>query len=273
MAALDALETWPVDHCAAAVIDRSGIIASAGDIERRFSWASVTKLLTAWAIHIAIEEGSVTLSDPVGQQGCTLEHLLAHAGGYGFDTPEPLSAPGRTRMYSNTGYELAADHVARATGMNFAQYLTEAVLAPLEMHATTMTGSPAKDGVGPVLDGARFAHELLVPTLVHDTSVIAFCTVRFPDLSGVVPAIGRFDPCPWGLGPEIRAQKSPHWTGTLNSPETFGHFGGSGTFVWVDPVHDLALVALSNRPVGEWALRAWPALSDAVITEFGGRDR
>jgi CubicO group peptidase (beta-lactamase class C family) len=54
--------------------------------------------------------------------------------------------------------------------------------------------------------------------------------------------------------------------GTANSPATFGHFGGSGTFVWVDPVADLALVALTDREYGPWALDAWPAFSDAVLT-------
>lgn len=265
---LGAVGTWPVPHGAAAVLvaGTTGPVAITGDAHRVFAWASVTKLLTAWAIHIAVEEGSVTLTDPVGQPGCTLEHLLAHAGGYGFEGTEPLSAPGRTRMYSNTGYELAADHVARATGMSFDTYLTEAVLAPLEMHHTTLGSSPAKDATGPLTDLCRFAAELLEPTLVDDSTAHAFSSVHFPELSGVVPAVGRFDPCPWGLGPEIRGAKSPHWTGRLNSPATFGHFGGSGTFVWVDPAIDTALVVLTDRAVGDWALEVWPELADDVVT-------
>jgi CubicO group peptidase (beta-lactamase class C family) len=50
-----------------------------------------------------------------------------------------------------------------------------------------------------------------------------------------------------------------------NSPSTFGHFGGAGTFLWVDPVARIALAALTDRPFGPWALDAWPALSDAVL--------
>ncbi len=53
--------------------------------------------------------------------------------------------------------------------------------------------------------------------------------------------------------------------GKHNSPETFGHFGGSGTFLWVDPVADLAPVVVTDREFGAWALEAWPALSDAVL--------
>jgi CubicO group peptidase (beta-lactamase class C family) len=43
------------------------------------------------------------------------------------------------------------------------------------------------------------------------------------------------DPNDWGLGFELRDTKEPHWTGTRNSPRTYGHFGGSGSFLWLDP--------------------------------------
>ena len=63
----------------------------------------------------------------------------------------------------------------------------------------------------------------------------------------------------------LRDGKSPHWTGTQNSPATFGHFGGSGTFLWVDPALERALVCLTDRDYGPWALAAWPTYADAII--------
>ena len=72
---------------------------------------------------MAIEEGIVTLDLPIGQPGCTLRHLLCHAGGYGFDGAEPISKPERNRIYSNTGIEMAASAVADASGMTFGDYL------------------------------------------------------------------------------------------------------------------------------------------------------
>ncbi len=48
----------------------------------------------------------------------------------------------------------------------------------------------------------------------------------------------------------------------------FGHFGGSGTFLWVDPVAKVACCALTTREFGEWAKVAWPVLSDAVLAEI-----
>jgi CubicO group peptidase (beta-lactamase class C family) len=94
----------------------------------------------------------------------------------------------------------------------------------------------------------------------------------YPGLKGVLPGVGSFDPLDWGLGFEIRDGKTPHWTGTRNAPSTFGHFGGSGTFLWVDPTLDVALVCLTDREFDDWALEAWPPFSDAVIDSQRGGD-
>jgi CubicO group peptidase (beta-lactamase class C family) len=83
-----------------------------------------------------------------------------------------------------------------------------------------------------------------------------------------VPGFGRQTPNDWGLGLELRDAKRPHWTGTRNSPRTYGHFGRSGTFLWVDPVANIALACLSDREFGDWAKEAWPRLSDAVVEEL-----
>ena len=91
--------------------------------------------------------------------------------------------------------------------------------------------------------------------------------MAFPGLAGVLPDFGRFDPMDWGLGFELKDGKEGHWSGTLTSPRTFGHFGGSGTFLWVDPDRALSLVVLTDREFGEWSKTAWPALSDAVVSE------
>jgi CubicO group peptidase (beta-lactamase class C family) len=247
-------------------------ITTTGDHERPFQLASVTKPLAAWACLVAVEEGLVTLDQTIGQIGCTLRHLMAHAGGYGFDGPEPIARPERSRIYSNTGIELAAAAVADAADMTFADYLTEAVLRPLGMSATVLTGSPAHGMRSTASDLARFLQELRVPQLISAPTATMAVTAHFPELSGVVPGIGRFSPCPWGLGFELRGTKQPHWTGTRNSPDTFGHFGGAGTFMWVDPAVGVACLALTDRRFEAWAddaLRMWPTFSDAVLAEAG----
>lgn len=272
MTALDLTADWPVPHVSAAVMRGGTVVSSVGDPRRIQRLASISKPIAAWAILIAVEEGVVELDQPVGQPGCTLRHLLAHAGGYPFDGPEPIAAPERTRIYSNTGFSLAAQAVEDATGIAFADYLHEAVFAPLGMASSVLRGSAAHGVRSNLDDTCRFVAEVMRPTLIHaDTAADAERT-HYPALAGIVPGVGRYERCPWGLGFEVRDGKQPHWTGTNNSPRTFGHFGGSGTMFWVDPDRDLALVALADRDFDEWsavALEVWPALSDAVVAEYG----
>ncbi|MBA2624896.1 MAG: hypothetical protein H0U89_04750, partial [Acidimicrobiia bacterium] len=113
-------------------------------------------------------------------------------------------------------------------------------------------------------------HELLVPSLVAPATLAEATTVAFPGLAGVLPGFGRQDPNDWGLGPELRSTKSPHWTGAGNSPATFGHFGRAGGFLWVDPVARVACACLTDLGFGPWATTAWPALGDAVLAEAAG---
>jgi CubicO group peptidase (beta-lactamase class C family) len=272
--ALELVTSWPVDHVAAAVISVDGdVLGTVGDRERRYRLASLAKPMTAWATLVAVEEGIVSLDDHVGQPGCTLRHLLAHAGGYPFTGSQPIARPARMRIYSNTGVEMAAAAVAAAADMAFADYLADAVLKPLGMTDAALEGSPAH-GVWATLDDVvRFLTEVQRPALVHETTADDAVSAQWPDLAGIVPDVGRFDPCPWGLGFEIKGAKAPHWMGSANSAPTVGHFGGAGTMMWADPVAGCALVALTDRTFDEWsaeALQKWPELSDAVLAEVAG---
>jgi CubicO group peptidase (beta-lactamase class C family) len=279
--ALRLVDVWPVPHVSAATVvvadDAAPVVVTHGDPHHEYRLASISKPMTAWATLVAVEEGIVSLDDPVGQPGCTLRHLLAHAGGYGFDGPEPINGVGKRRIYSNTGIELAADHVAGAAGMPFAQYLAEAVFQPLGMTRSELRGSPAYAAWSTVHDVVRFALELIRPTLVSTATAELATQPVFPGLRGMVPGVGSYADCVWGLGVEIHGDKQPHWMGTRNSPRAFGHFGGAGTLLWVDlgAVHDraVACVALTDRMFDEWAaeaLQRWPELSDAVIDELTG---
>lgn len=255
---------WP-GRSAAGTVARSGLTAVTGDIEEPLAWASVTKLLVALACLVAVEEGSVTLEDRCGPEGSTLAHLLAHASGLPFEGRQPIAPPGRRRIYSNTGVEVAAAHLAARAGMPAVEYLRAGVLEPLGMRAAVVRGSLAHGAQGPLSDLLRLAQELLSPTLVSAPTWHRATSPAWPELAGVLPGFGRRDPCDWGLGPEIRGHKSPHWTGATNSPATYGHFGQSGSFVWVDPEAGLALCGLSTTPFGPWATQAWPALADEIL--------
>ncbi len=269
MHSVQLIDQWPVEHAATAVVRADGTVAGTrGDVDRVFPLASVTKLLTAYAALIAIEEGVAGLDDPAGRDGCTIRHLLAHAGGYAFDQHSAVSPVGRRRLYSNAGIEIAADTLAKRSGMPFADYVREGLLEPLGMTGTTFEGSPAAGASSTVSDLARFAAELQRPTLLHSSTLDEATRVAFPGLDGVLPGFGRQTPNDWGLGFEIRDHKSPHWTGSTSSPATFGHFGQAGTFLWVDPQAHAACVVLTDRDFGPWAAKAWPEFTDAVLAEL-----
>ncbi len=267
-----------VDSCqtqggAVAVVggtDRT-VLAVGGDVLRSSRWASVTKLATALAVLVAVEEEVLDLDEPAGPPGATVRHLLAHASGLAFDEERTLAPPGRRRIYSNTGFEVLGTFLATRVAMPFERYLYEAVTEPLGLEGTRLEGSPAAGLVGPLDDLSRLAAELLAPTLVAPTTLRLATTVAFPGLAGVLPGFGFHGAQDWGLGFEVRDGKWPHWTGSRCSPATFGHFGASGSFLWVDPGIGLACAALSGRPFGAWARHAWPALSDTVIDEFASR--
>ena len=269
MEPLSLIDSWPVHNVAAAIVAHDGTVTTRGDVRHPIRLASLAKVISTWAILVAVEEGSISLDHPVGQPGCTLRHLLSHAGGYAFDGTEPITTPGRSRIYSNTGIELAADEVCQATGVPFTEYLNEAILVPLGMVDTELRGSPAHGMWSTVTDVVRLIGEIMRPTLLAVETVREATSVQFESLSGVVPGVGSFRPCPWGLGVEIHGAKQPHWMGVTNSAATFGHFGGAGTMMWIDPLIEVGVVALTDRPFDEWredALRLWPEFSDAVVS-------
>jgi CubicO group peptidase (beta-lactamase class C family) len=263
--ALAAIDGWGAEHVAAAIIGPGGIIASHGDLDRRFRWASVTKLVTALALLDAVEDGVIGLDEPAGPPGATVRHLLAHASGLPFEGETVLAEPGMRRIYSNPGFDVLGALLAERDRVPVDADLRRRILDPLGMTRTELVTRASEGLHGTLGDLALFARELLRPTLVAPTTLDLATATAFPGLVGVLPGVGRFDPLDWGLGFELRDGKRPHWTGSLNSPETFGHFGGAGGFLWVDPTLDRALAVLTDRDYGAWALEAWPRLSDDVI--------
>src|ERR671910_912769 len=246
--ALRQVDEWPAENVAAGVVSDGEVVATRGEAGRTFRWASVTKPATALAVLVAAEEGTVDLDDPAGPPGSTVRHLLAHTSGLPFEGTEPLAKPATRRIYSNAGFEVLAAVVEQQAEMPFADYLGQAVFEPLRMSAT-LEGSAGAGAHGTLDDVLRLGCELLDPTLVARETLDEATTVQFP-----------------GLDP--RDRKPSHWTGNRASERTFGHFGGSGTFLWVDPDRRLALAALTDFEFGQWALDAWPRLSDAVVGEL-----
>ena len=279
----DLLSTWPARHLGLIVVGPEGVLGHAGDLDRRFPLASVTKPLVASAVMLAVEEGALALDDAAGPPGSTVRHLLAHASGLTPDGREVMAAPGARRIYSNSGFEMLAESFEASVGFSLADYLDEGVCRPLAMTSTRLMGSAAHSAVSTVDDLARWVVAIMhaasgrdrsgtkpAPPIWHHDTIRDLSTVQFGDIAGVLPGFGPQTPNPWGLGFEIRGRKTPHWTGQSNSPATFGHFGRSGTFVWIDPEVSLGVVALGDADFDRWAVDLWPRLSDAILADHSG---
>jgi CubicO group peptidase (beta-lactamase class C family) len=262
--ALKQVDSWPGERAAVGVV---GVLeAQHGETNEAFRWTSVTKLATAVAVLVAVEEGIVQLETPAGPPGSTVRHLLAHASGLPFDDGPPIARPGVRRIYSNAGFDVLADVVAERAGMPFTDYF-----ASVWPEGPVLRGSAGSGAEGTLGDLLRLARELLEPQRLSAQSLAEATTVQFSGLEGVLPGFGRMSPNDWGLGFELRDGKSPHWTGTRNSPRTFGHFGRSGTFLWVDPDAGLACGCLTDLLFGAWAKDAWPRLGDSLLATASAR--
>ncbi|UIZ91652.1 beta-lactamase family protein [Corynebacterium sp. CNCTC7651] len=259
------LAGWPADNVAAVIVGKRE--EAYGDAERVFALASVTKLLSAYGVLLAVEEGAFELDSACGPAGSTVRHLLAHASGVGFDSREQQKPAGERRIYSSAGYEILADFVEETTGIAFPEYLREGVFQPLGMETARLVGSAGHGAEASISDLAQFARELLSPKLLAEETLREARTNQFGDLRGVVPGYGMQKPCPWGLGFELKGEKSPHWTGDGMPAETAGHFGMSGTYLWVAGEH--AMVALTDREFGDWAKPLWQETNTAIWAELG----
>jgi CubicO group peptidase (beta-lactamase class C family) len=265
MKALGLVDAWPAKRVAVGVTSAQQTMFLHGSTDE-FRWASISKMATGLACLVAAEEGVLDLDEPAGPPGSTVRHLLAHASGLPFDAGSPIAEPGERRIYSEHGFQVLGDVLAARAEMPFEEYLRAAVVEPLGLHAR-YEGKPGSGLWGRLDDLLALGRELLAPTLVSAETFAEAIAVQFPGLVGVLPGFGRQSPNDWGLGIELRDSKSPHWTGTRNSSRTYGHFGGSGTFLWMDPEAGIALGCLTDLEFDEWAAEAWPPFSDAVLAE------
>ena len=260
-------------------------LVEAGQIDEVFPFASVTKPIVAWSALVAVERGLLDLDAPAGAgtahsaagagtahsaagamlPGATVRHLLAHASGIAFDSDAVLAAPGTRRIYSNRGIEILGERLQEATATPLERWVETTVLEPLGMSSVLVPGSPAHSGEGTARDLAVFAGELAAPRLISASLAAEATSVVFPGLDGVLPGYGRQAPNDFGLGVEVRGHKHPHWTGRAGSPATFGHFGQSGSFIWVDPEARRQAVFLGERRFAAVHKDIWPDLCDQIL--------
>ena len=149
--------------------------ADGADVQHAYRIGSITKTFTAVLVLQLRDEGALSLTDPLADHvpgvggGATLLQLLAHAGGLTSELPgdwwervpgtdaagllaalagEPPRLEAGARLhYSNVGFALLGEVVARLRGAPWERVLGERLLAPLGLHRT----GPAP--VGPAATG------------------------------------------------------------------------------------------------------------------------
>lgn len=264
---------YPIPFRAAvAAVGRDGdVVWEQGHVGDVFPLASVTKIITALATLRAVEEGLFDISTTVDTSPSgipyTVAHLLSHSSGLAVEGNgnEFRDPPGVARIYSNQGFEVLGDFLASKINVTVPKWIDSQVSAPLGLRATTVPRSPARSGFGNVIDLALLGEELLNPTLLTPKMHSALTTTVLPGLRGVLPGYGLMRNNSWGLGVEVRGDKHPHWTPPAASMKTYGHFGVSGSFLWVDPTRGIAAAFLGEEPFGEWHKENWPILGTQIL--------
>ncbi len=213
----------------------------------------------------------------------------------------PPRWPPVTRVqYSNVGYGLLAIVVERVTGQGFSTALQALVIRPLGTDAYLGVEPPRPPVVladvrGPFAGtslapyNSAFWRSLALPWAgLLTTAAGALALVRAfqgqplglltletlaaatrnqtDDLGGGMAPPLIWPRCPWGLGPELRDEKTPHWTPPAAGPSSFGHAGMSGCVAWATPDSDVAWAILGTRTAdGGWLVRRGPALGAAIL--------
>ncbi|MGH9020795.1 MAG: serine hydrolase [Acidimicrobiales bacterium] len=259
----DLLAGWP-DGSAAVTLRLSGgvvdTVDECGDLDEDREWASVSKLAVALAFGVEVEWGLHAFTEALGPRGANLANLLSHSAGLGLEEGDPTSPVGTRRVYSNYGIDLAVAAVVDDSDPE--QWLARRVFTPLGMTGTSLRGRPAAGVVGPTRDLVTLAVAWLRPDGVSAATRDRMISPYAPGLAGVVPGFGRFDPCPWGLGPEIAGEKH-HWMGGWPA-DSFGHFGQSGALVLLNAREQVGVVATTRAAFGPWAVELWPRWTSAV---------
>ncbi|UJP09867.1 beta-lactamase family protein [Microbacterium sp. KUDC0406] len=251
------------------VTDSDETLAVQGDPQTVMPLASVTKLLTAWGAFVAIERGLIDLDEHAGPEGATVLNLLDHTSGLPMEGDEPQRPPGERRIYSNAGIDALAAHVTDADGSALRR------LDAARGHASAWHGAHRRQrpafGRRPLLD--QRPADLRARGAAPDAD--PRCAAR-PGTHGVAPGPAR---CRARLrrvrglpvGPRIRAQgrQESALAGRLVPPETAGHFGALGSFLFIDRSRGLAAAFLSGVPFDDEHKRIWPPLTEEIATRYG----
>ena len=302
-----------------------------------FDLASLTKVVATTAVAMLLYEGGeLLLDEPVAQtmpefvalapkhqqpkrEAVTIRMLLAHSSGlpayeklFEFATTRQelieaalttrlTAAPGTRARYSDIGFILLGEILARKAGLALDQFAAREIFTPLVMKQTRFK-PPAqwRIKIPPTEDDREFRQRVIQGEVNDENAYVmggvashaglfapATDVARFAECmlrggaplfrKGTVKLFTHYQPSPPGttraLGWDTPSR--PHSSsGRLFSLASFGHLGFTGTSLWIDPGRKLSVTLLTNRT---WPDRApqrirqvRPQLHDAIVEALDG---
>lgn len=272
---------------------------------------SISKSVTAWGVMKLSEQGKIDLDAPISRylkswhmpkskysvEKLTIRHLLSHTGGlplgdvftiYSPNEKMPslkekltqeavlINEPGAVFSYSNTGYNLLELLIEEVTGQDFAEYMKQEILIPLNLRHSSyiwdeittptvpvgydLNGRPVQVYVYPEkASGGLFA-------TVED--IATFAIAGMPDVTNTPHILSQtsikelYTPVSQNMGIYslvFDAYSLGHYIETLPNNEYAISHGGQGTGIMTHfhaiPETGDAIVILTNSQ------RSWPLIS------------
>jgi len=289
--------------------------------ETRFELASVSKQFTALAVLRMVADGTISLDDPIGRyvtelrahpgRRATIRQLLHHTSGIpdyldlmddlGLDDGPSLDnaaavrllredgrvrfAPGARYEYSNSGYVLLAEVVARAAATTYGRFLRERIFGPLGMPDATVMDTAGVAIPGRVVPyaraGRRFTVDDYAGPVVGDGGVVASLRdfTRWQAAWATEAIVPRaLVERAWTSGRTSDGEETAYgfgWSvegrGSRLEVSHDGSYAGFRTYVAMAPAQGMMVVVLANRDdfdadaVGSRITSAWAQTVGAEV--------
>lgn len=194
-----------------------------------------------------------------------MEHIVAE---------KPVFPPGQDYLYSDINFEILGELVRRASGTPLNVYCARHIFRPLgmkktgfrPMHQSDIAPTEYMDGklrwgevhdpaayrMGGVAghaglfstadDLARFAQMMLGGGRWHGVRILSRKSVEEMTIPQSPPGNTKLRGLGWGLGAPFAPNREQ-----LPAVGSYGHYGYTGTMLWIDPVSKTFLIVLSNR--------------------------